>query len=996
MHDTIRLSVVILGLCLPAAFGGDRSVEKGLPKAEETWQARDAQLSRQHDEKLAGMTAAQRNEALDARQALLKAIGCNRPGKYQEGAELAEKTLAVYLRVWGEEERETILCVNWAGLLWKKANQPGKAQPYYERTLALKRKVLGEEHPDTANAWDSLGFFLRVQGNFADARAKYEQALRIRQKTLGAHDPDTAKSLASLASLLDLQGDLVGARQLYEKALAIRKKALGEEDPATAESLSDLGIVLQHQGDFERARQLHEQALAIRRKAKGSDDAEAAVALNNLGMLAHAQGNLAAAQNYYEEALDFQKKQLDEKHPFVVVTLSNLGGLLRARGDWAEAKTRYEQSLAIDRKVLGANHPHTATSLRNLGLLLQAQGKFDEAKTYLEQALAIDQKTLGERHPQTAASWNGLGDLLHHQGHDEAAARHYLQALAIQRGVLDLAAMALSERQQLAMNRAARFYLDDLLSLPPTAGLSAERLYGQVLSWKGTVSLRQRQLRQLRRNADLAPLAAELQRVAQQLANRSFAAPTSPVEAPAGLAEWIARKEELEVALSQKSETFRKEQHSLAMTPAQLQASLPVGTVLIDFLDYRHARPDPLRKGQSIQERRITAFVIEHDRPVVRIDLGPTVPIEAAVDAWRTSILRKQTGSRDAADSGLAVRRLIWQPIEKHLQGHSTVLLSPDGVLTRLPFAAIPGKEKDFLLEEWTLAIVPLPQLLLTAASRAAPSAAPESLLLIGDVDYNFRTEKETSRSAVAATQWQPLEATRGEVLAVRDSFEARFRKGKATTLRQEEATEAAFRREAGRHRWLHLATHGFFAPPEMRSALALATPGTNRFGPEGLAGFHPGLLSGLIFAGANHPAPIGGDDGILTALEVSELDLADVEMIVLSACETGLGRAAGGEGLLGLQRSFQIAGARNVVATLWSVDDATTRLFMERFYENLWKRQMPRAEALRQAQLYILREGPRRGIVRLDAAAAAPRFAPPYYWAAFALSCDGNFTTGK
>jgi CHAT domain-containing protein len=186
-----------------------------------------------------------------------------------------------------------------------------------------------------------------------------------------------------------------------------------------------------------------------------------------------------------------------------------------------------------------------------------------------------------------------------------------------------------------------------------------------------------------------------------------------------------------------------------------------------------------------------------------------------------------------------------------------------------------------------------------------------------------------------------------------------------------------------------------------VRSALAPAAAGKNGpaahdlqgpdlFGRRGISGFHPGLLSGLALAGANRPAAMDTDDGILTALEVAELDLSGVELASLSACETGLGETAGGEGLLGLQRAFQTAGARSVVASLWQVDDEATRQLMVRFYENLWRAKEPlgKLAALREAQMWMLREGVKRGLVRRTAA-KEPTRTPPYYWAAFVLSGD-------
>ena len=190
--------------------------------------------------------------------------------------------------------------------------------------------------------------------------------------------------------------------------------------------------------------------------------------------------------------------------------------------------------------------------------------------------------------------------------------------------------------------------------------------------------------------------------------------------------------------------------------------------------------------------------------------------------------------------------------------------------------------------------------------------------------------------------------------------------------------------------RYAHLATHGYFAPEAVRSALD--GEGDGRPGERAVTGWHPLLLSGLALSDANREAGPGEEDGILSALEVSEMDLTGLELAVLSACETGLGRAAAGEGLLGMQRAFAAAGARSVVASLWKVDDRATQALMQDFYAAAWdpKKVVSRAEALRQAQLTMLREGGRRAAFREDAGKQkGDGRLPPYYWAAFVLSGD-------
>jgi CHAT domain-containing protein len=339
------------------------------------------------------------------------------------------------------------------------------------------------------------------------------------------------------------------------------------------------------------------------------------------------------------------------------------------------------------------------------------------------------------------------------------------------------------------------------------------------------------------------------------------------------------------------------------------------------------------------------------------------------------------------------LRRLVWQPLEKHLGEARTVLLSPDGALAQLPFAALPGSKKgSYLLEERALAVVPVPQMLpALLAPVVRESRLKPSLLVVGDLDFD-RTEASAASADDRSTPrgslkgWKRLPGTQAEAAAVKDAFRWLFRGGRVTHLRESEGTKAAVRAALGKHRFVHLATHGFFAPEDLKSALAAGPArGGDPFGQRGVSGWHPLLLSGIVLAGANREARPGEEDGILTAFEVNEMDLSGCDLAVLSACETGLGQVAGGEGLLGLQRAFAVAGTRSVIASLWQVDDKATRDLMLAFYQRLWDRKKPlsRIEALRQAQLWMLRDRP-RGMFRSE-----DKRLPPSYWAAFVLSGD-------
>jgi CHAT domain-containing protein/tetratricopeptide (TPR) repeat protein len=945
------------------------------------WRVGDARRVLKDVERLAGMDKEQRVHLAEATRLNRMAVKLHGAGKYAEAAAAARQA------------------------------------------LGIRRQVLGERHPDTAHSLNNLAEPLRAQGDYAGARPLYEQALAICKQVLGERHPDTATTLNNLAELLRAQGDYAGARPLYQQALTICKQVLGERHPDTANSLNNLALLLKAQGDYAGARPLYEQALAINKQVLGERHPDTANSLNNLAELLDSQGDDAGARPLYEQALAINKQVLGERHPNTAYSLNNLAALLHSQGDDAGARPLYEQALAICKQVLGERHPHTASSLNNLAFLLDSQGDYAGARPLYEQVLAIRKQVLGERHPDTAQSLNDLAFLLDSQGDYAGARPLYEQALDITRGSLEQAADSQSERQQLAMSRTLRYQLDSYLSLTARAEAAASA-YREVLAWKGAVLARQRRLRSLVRLArqandpEIPRLLEQRQQVAALLAVQALATP-DPGQAEAWRKQvdhLTEKKDRLEGELARHSAVYRRQRDQERRGPEQIAAVMPRQAALVDVLEYWHSTPPGPGQTKWQWERRVVAFVVRPGRPIARVELGPAAVIERQVDAWRIAIKADRGVTPNAAagdDPAAVLRRLVWEPLEPHLAEVQTLLISPDGALGRIPLGALPAKKRgSYLIEQYAITVVPVPQML--GASRAEAESgevSPASILLVGNVDYGGDAGEadKRGRSRAAASgrdgehwaRFGALPSTREEILAVSDSFTRQYRGGRVESLRETEATEAAVRAQAPTCRWLHLATHGYFAPEALKSALAepAAGPGNGPLrldldrgaGHRDITGWNPGLLSGLALAGANvRPTPPGQDDGILTALEVAELDLSGVELATLAACETGLGDVAGGEGLLGLQRAFQVAGARAVVASLWKVDDTPTQKLMSRFYENLWRRKMTAAGALREAQLYMLREGLKRGLVDLDAQPGpGPKHVPPYYWAAFVLSGD-------
>ncbi len=923
-------------------------------------------------------------------------------GKLTEAITAAEAMIAIERKILAADDPVLAVSLGWLGQLNLEKNDFAAAAAARQEALQLVQKRFGEAHWQATNARLALDDVKLQASLTGEQRKQLEHASRLNQNVNALYN----------------QAKYAEAAESARCALAIRKEVLGERHRDYAASLNNLASVLQLQGDYAAARPLFERALAIRKDVLGERHPNYADSLNNLAQLLHSQGDYTAARPLFERALAIRQEILGERHPDFALSLNNLAAMLGSQGDFAAARPLYERALAIRKDVLGERHPDFAQSLNNLAVLLEAQGNYAAARPLYERALAIRQDVLGDRHPDYAVSLSNLGFLAWARSDVAAAEPLLTKALEIAQGNLDLFAAVQSERQQLAMAQDLRGWLDSYLSLSPLAKISARDVYRHVLATKGAVLERQRRLRTQRRlhqaspGSEAAKHFAEYTQTVTQLSSMALSAP-DPKNAEkwkSRLEELSRRKDELEAELSRLDASFHAAQTIATRTPEQLQAALPnTLTALVDFLVYTAYQPPAAGKGTFQQERRLVAFVLRQARPIARVELGPLGPIQKATDAWRPLLISPNPAT-PSSEPARTLRNLIWEPLEPHLEGATSVLISPDGPIGLVPLAALPGKDPArYLIEERSIALIPVPRMMCSAEPEGSdhtitPQSKPE-LLLAGDINYDGQAEGAPNRGeqrsaavdtrAGATRDFGPLDSTRDEILEIRDSFEERFPHApRPQVLRDDKATEEAIRQLAPKSRYLHLATHGYFAPASLRSALAppdshTKRPGIDVLGGAGVAGYHPGLLSGIALAGANiRPTPIGYDDGILTALEVAELDLSGVELAVLSACETGLGQVAGGEGLLGLQRAFQVAGAHSVVASLWKVDDERTRALMAGFYENLWRKNQSPAQALREAQLSMLHADLGRSGLKHEDEPKSDRL-PPYYWAAFVLSTD-------
>jgi CHAT domain-containing protein len=737
--------------------------------------------------------------------------------------------------------------------------------------------------------------------------------------------------------------------------------------------------------------------------------------------------------------MEIQKQALGERHPDYALSLNNLALLYRAMGDYARAEALHRQALEIQKQALGERHPLYATSLHNLAALYQAMGDYARAEPLYRQALEIQKQALGERHPSYATSLNNLALLYYVTGDRVRARQMQSESLVQSEAFIRDTAAVVGERQRLRFLASTRWALDGFVSVSLADTSSAADTYRGVLAWKGAVEAGQAEQRLAWDQPEVRPIVAQLAQVRARLAHLAFTTPDA-----ARLVAWRRQldalreqKENVEADLARRSAAFRQQQQAQRLVPAEVAAALPDGIVLVDLYAYKDFSPPEGGKGELRRELRLVAFISRRDRPLALVPLGALQPINAAVNGWRQALDARRGSALAAAAAELG--RRVWEPLRPHLAGARTVLIAPDGALVRFPFAALPGSRPgSYLVEDLAIGYVASGRQ--AVAALAAPAGpAGRGLLTAGAIDFQADPGRTTPAPAdrprivpaalPAVAQragFRALPATGPEAQSARDLYHAAFADEPAEALLEAAPTEAELKRrlDGGRWRVLHLATHGFFESPARIAALraevrrehppAFTTKGAQANEADLAFALTPLLQSGIVLAGggrdpgadraaASADAP-PRDDGILTAEEVEALDLRGCELVVLSACATGLGEAEVGQGVLGLQRAFQAAGARAVVASLWKVNDAATGALMERFYTNLWVEKLPRLEALRQAQLAVLNDPGlvtrhRAKMVNREIEETPVKLPPvrsdgrsdPSLWAAFVLSGDGR-----
>ncbi|AKJ00818.1 kinesin light chain-like protein [Archangium gephyra] len=900
-------------------------------------------------------------------------------GSYGQAEALYQRALSIQEAAFGDTHPHVAQALSALAFLYQEQGLYGRAEPLYQRALALQEAALGEHHPDVAQTLGTFASLYLYQGLYDRAESLLQRALTLQEAALGEHRPDVARVLSALAFLYTQQGLYGRAEPLLQRAFALQEAALGHDHPLLASSLIKLARLHADQGLYDRAEPLLHRALALQEAALGPQHPDVASSLHSLARIYQAQGLYGRAEPLFQRALDMMESAHGKGYPDVAIPLNSLARLYVDQGLYDRAEPLLQRALALQEAFPSHNYPDIALTLGALAELYLEQGAYSRAEPLFQRALAILEEAHGGNHPWVAQTLHHLARIRLARHRLAEALPLFTRSFAISEQRLRQEALGFSESRLssfLLFLRTDEQALYALLRAHPGDTRVRRLALAAVLLRKGrsveeTASISRTLYRNL--GAEDRDTFERLRSLRTRQATLSLAGPGSPTPAkhPQRLETLATEGDALEADLARRSAPLR----ALTALPSpaevvdRVAAALPQDGALVELIAYQDSPLVP-QPGTSRVKRpgqlRYLALVLFPEASTHVVDLGPAAPIDLAATRLREALARRDARVQSSAH---ALYRLAFQPLLPVLGKTRRLLLSPDGQLGLVSFAALHDGRR-FLLDSFDISYVTSGRELLPRPQETLPSS---SVFVLADPDFaaSPRTAPSpsgslgpffsTPRAKLAMGSWVPLPGTRQEAEGIQHLLpQARlFLGAEATKERLLSLPTPGI---------LHLATHGFFLGDG-----PLPTPGSRAVGHFGALGDNPQapgpqeplLRSGLALAGAGAPVPDAStpsghppEAALVTALELAGLDLWGTQLVVLSACDTGRGAVQPGQGVHGLRRALVVAGAETVVMSLWTVDDDSTRLLMERYYRNLLAGQ-GRAAALHEAMRALRKSRP-------------------------------------
>ncbi len=858
-------------------------------------------------------------------------------GQYAVATELAERCLALREGELGELHSDVSHTLGLLGSLWSQRGELSRAETLFKRALDIDERLLGPRAFDTASSLNNLAIVYKNQGNYSQAEFLFKRAIENQRGVLGKSDIRLSPALGNLAELYKNQGHYSQAESLMKEVLELRRSLLGEKDPGVTSAYYNLGVLYYKQLRLAESRQALEQARVWLERHPGQHGLLHANVLSSLAAVLGEQGEVLAAERLMTRALEMFEAMFGEKHVKVANVLGDLALLASRQGDPARAERLFTRVLELQESLLGPMDLGVATTLFNFAFAIEQWSHagasrssdvshLDRILPMLERASNISETHL--RQEVLSLSDGRISGVMRIQGVEEERLYDLLLEHADDERVRRLVLTSAFLRK----GRSGEEFADTSRILHRSLGV-----------------VHQESLSRLRR------LRTEL----SQLALTGPGVVAADVY-PRRLEELGAQVGELAAELAEYSLPFR----ALYAYPdpshflEEVAKRLPADGALVQYV---------VSPWKDPEDKRYFALLLLPDGRTRALDLGKAEVINGAASRFHKALMDSGTSSDSPEAKALYGR--VFAPLKPWLGQSRRLFISPEGQLSLIPFDALHDGH-DVLLESFDISYLSSGKEMLSFRSEERGSQA---LVILAAPDYGSaraptasthaaRTTRADASPTLAKRIWDELPGALQEARAIQALFETspftpRLLLGK-------DATKDALLAVA-RPSLLHIATHGFFIQDA-----ATPTQGARKVGVfESPGGMNqsvrlddPMLRSGLVLANANER----GTDSRVTSLELAGMDLWGTQLVVLSACDTGRGDIRVGQGVYGLRRALNIAGAQTVVTSLWSVRDDSTAELMAAYYGHL-KAGRGRLEALRLAMKDLRRIHPE-----------------PYFWAPF------------
>lgn len=840
----------------------------------------------------------------------------------------------------------------------------------------LTLSTFGQESIRYADLCYVYGLIQLSYSNYKEAEKWLDKCSEIRLKLLGKEHLDYLRSLYFLGNVYYHMGDnYERAEQCYLEVKAIEEYTVGVNSLEYAGILSALGVLYLRMGNYDISEKLFLEALHIKEQKLGKEHQSYGGTLNNLAIVYSARKNYEEAEKFYKANIEIIAKGLGKSSIGYAGGIMNLASIYIKTGNYVDAELLFLESNRIFELVPDFSKiPSYMSCMEFLGELYYAMGKFDLSEHYHLIAKELREKELGKEHLSFQMSLANLS-LTYWAKRDYVKAASYLtDAADMRRRLLFNASRHLSEKEVFSYTQLFEQELDqhysfanDHFSVLPHFTTSC---YNNTLFHKGfLLNISQRFRSQNITNTQLPDKLQQIQSHRNQL-SAEYALP----QAERNQAKIIALEGMVNTLEKELSRTVVGYGEVVRQVQWQdVQAALKPDEVALEFLHFNYENPKPTGKVLY------AALLLKPNQsyPIF-------IPLfdEKALEALIPPLDRLRSEYINQLYQNNATARLIWAPLEAHLQEVKTVYYAPSGLLHRINLAALSTGPRGILADKHNFVTLGSTRQLVAPSQFAS---AQTTAALYGAIQYDMDStairpvsvNKNASHrgldfnqidSTLRGRTWGFLKYSEKETTQIA----AALQKAKIPNILHKgySASEESFKaigKQSPSPRILHLSTHGYFFPDPKTQVDTAA-------GPAFKLSDHPMIRSGLILAGANHAwqtgRPLGNrEDGVLTAYEISQMNLSNTELVVLSACETGLGEIRGSEGVYGLQRAFKSAGAKTLVMSLWQVPDYQTQELMALFYQKLIYQKQTAHQALLNAQ----REMRQKGYA-------------PYYWAGFVM----------